>query len=266
MINTVPTKPYDDQKPGTSGLRKKVPRLPAAELCRELHPVDLRLPGELRRQDAGDRRRRPLLQPRGHPDRDPQMAAANGFGRVLVGQGGILSTPAASNVIRKYKRLRRHHPLGQPQSRRPARGLRHQVQYRQWRPGAREDHRGDLRTHARRSTSYKIADVARPRSRHGSAPQTLGDMTVEVIDPVADYAALMETLFDFAAIRAMFARRLPHALRRHARRHRPLCARDPRGPPRRARRAPSATARRCPISAATTPTPTSSTPRSSTTR
>ena len=59
-------------------------------------------------------------------------------------------------------------------------------------------------------------------------------MTVEVIDPVADYAALMETLFDFDAIRALFASRLPHALRRHARGHRPLCQGDPR---RRARRA-----------------------------
>ena len=45
--------------------------LPAAELCRELHPVDFRLARRLRRQDAGDRRRRPLLQPRSHPDRDP---------------------------------------------------------------------------------------------------------------------------------------------------------------------------------------------------
>ena len=63
-------------------------------------------------------------------------------------------------------------------------------------------------------------------------------MTVEVIDPVADYAALMETLFDFDAIRALFAGGLPHALRRHARGHRPLCHGDPRRPARRARRAP----------------------------
>ena len=53
-------------------------------------------------------------------------------------------------------------------------------------------------------------------------------MTVEVIDPVADYAALMETLFDFAAIRALFAGGFTHALRRHARRHRPLRHGDPR--------------------------------------
>ena len=86
MIETRPTKPYADQKPGTSGLRKKVAALPAAELRRELHPVDLRQPGELRRQDAGDRRRRPLLQPRGRPDRDrrwppPTASAACWSGR-----------------------------------------------------------------------------------------------------------------------------------------------------------------------------------------
>ena len=47
-----------------------------------------------------------------------KMAAANGFGKVLVGQGGILSTPAASCVIRKKQRLWRHHSLRQPQPRR----------------------------------------------------------------------------------------------------------------------------------------------------
>ena len=96
-----------------------------------------------------------------------KMAAANGFGRVLVGQGGILSTPAASQRHPQVQGLRRHHPLGQPQSRRPGRGFRHQVQHRQWRPGAREDHRRDLRAHQDDRRTTGSLDVARRRSRHG---------------------------------------------------------------------------------------------------
>ena len=50
-----------------------------------------------------------------------RIAAANGCGRVLLGQGGIFSTPAVSHMIRKAQRLRRHHPFGQSQSRRAGR-------------------------------------------------------------------------------------------------------------------------------------------------
>ena len=59
-----------------------------------------------------------------------RMAAANGVGRVLVGRGGILSTPAASTSSASTRRLRRHHPVGEPQSGRPRRRFRHQVQHR----------------------------------------------------------------------------------------------------------------------------------------
>ena len=62
--------------------------------------------------------------------------------------------------------LRRHHPVGQPQSRRAARGFRHQVQYRQWRPGAGEDHRRDLRAH---QDDRQLQDRRRARRRHRPA-------------------------------------------------------------------------------------------------
>ena len=192
------------------------------------------------------------------------MAAANGFGKVMVGQGGILSTPAASQCHPQIQGLRRHRPVGQPQSRRPARGFRHQVQYRQWRPGAGKDHRRDLRKHQddrelqdrrhrRRSIIDKIGTVE------------AGGMTVEVIDPVADYAELMETLFDFDAIRAN--------VRSGFRMRFDAMSASPAPMPRRSSRtgsarqtAPCATACRCRISAAIIPIRTWSTPRSSMTR
>jgi phosphoglucomutase len=84
MTVRVETTPFDGQKPGTSGLRKRV--------------SEFQQPHYL----PGNRRRRTLLQPRGDPAH-PAMAAANGVERVMVAQGGLLSTPAASCVIRKYK-------------------------------------------------------------------------------------------------------------------------------------------------------------------
>ena len=95
-VRVVATKPFEGQKPGTSGLRKKVPVFQQPGYLENFVQSIFDTPRGLQGQDARARRRRPLLQPRGDPDRSSSMAAANGFGRVLVGQGGILSTPAAS--------------------------------------------------------------------------------------------------------------------------------------------------------------------------
>ena len=185
-IQTIATTPYRRPEARHLGPAQEGAGLPAAELCRELRPVDLRRARRLQGQDAGDRRRRPLLQ-REVIQTAIRMAAANGFGKVMVGQGGILSTPAASPRHPQVQGVRRHHPVGQPQSRRAGRRFRHQVQYRQWRPGAGEDHRRDLRPHqgdrpATRSPTRPMSTSTR------SARQKSGGMTVEVIDPVADYA------------------------------------------------------------------------------
>ena len=170
MIDTHATQPFDDQKPGTSGLRKKVPHFQQPNYVQNfIQAIFDSLEGFEAKTlvIGGDGRyfNREVIQIA------LKMAAANGFGRVLVGRGGILSTPAASNVIRKRQRLRRHHPLGQPQPRRPDRGLRHQVQHRQRRPGARAHHRGDLRAH---EGDRRVPDARRPRPRprHGSAPRS----------------------------------------------------------------------------------------------
>ena len=102
MIRTVPTKPFDDQKPGTSGLRKKVPEFQQPNYVENfVQSIFDALEGFKGKTLVlgGDGRfyNREVIQ------KVLAIAAANGFGKVMVGQGGILSTPAASAVIRKYK-------------------------------------------------------------------------------------------------------------------------------------------------------------------
>ncbi|MFN3636257.1 MAG: alpha-D-glucose phosphate-specific phosphoglucomutase, partial [Rhizobium rhizophilum] len=102
MISTVSTKPYADQKPGTSGLRKKVPVFQQENYAENFIQAIFDSLEEFAGQTlviGGDGRyyNREVIQVA------LKMAAANGFGKVMVGKGGILSTPAASHVIRKYK-------------------------------------------------------------------------------------------------------------------------------------------------------------------
>ncbi|MPT25300.1 MAG: alpha-D-glucose phosphate-specific phosphoglucomutase, partial [Starkeya sp.] len=99
-IKTVPTTPYSDQKPGTSGLRKKVPVFQQKNYAENfIQSIFDSLEGFQGKTlvVGGDGRyyNREVIQ------KVIKMAAANGFGKVMVGKGGILSTPAASHVIRK---------------------------------------------------------------------------------------------------------------------------------------------------------------------
>jgi phosphoglucomutase len=162
-----------------------------------------------------------------------KMAAANGFGRVLVGQNGLLSTPAASCVIRKHKAfggivLSASHNPGGPDG---DFGIKYNISN-----GGPAPEKITDAIFARTKTidRYLIADVRMSRSTR-SAPAKSASMRVQVFDSVADYQALMEQLFDFDVIRDMFAG-LPHAFRRDACGDRSLCQGDPRETPRRARR------------------------------
>jgi phosphoglucomutase len=101
MITIVPTTPYSDQKPGTSGLRKKVPHFQQKNYAENfIQSIFDSLEGFDNKilVIGGDGRyyNREVIQIA------IKMAAANGFGKVMVGRGGILSTPAASHLIRKY--------------------------------------------------------------------------------------------------------------------------------------------------------------------
>ena len=202
MIRTVETKPYSDQKPGTSGLRKKVPVFQQPNYAENfIQSVFDSLKGFKGKTlvIGGDGRyfNREVIQIA------IRMAAANGFGKVIVGQGGILSTPAASHVIRKYKAFgglilsASHNPGGPHED--------FGIKYNTGNGGPAPEKITDaIFERTKTIDSYRIADIAAiDVDKVGSAKA--GDMSVDVIDPVTDYAALMETLFDFAAIRKMFA-------------------------------------------------------------
>ena len=202
MIRTVQTKPYSDQKPGTSGLRKKVPVFQQENYAENFIQSIFDCLDGLKGATlviGGDGRfyNREVIA------KAIRMAAANGVGKVMVGKGGILSTPAASNVIRKYKALggivlsASHNPGGPNED--------FGIKYNVGNGGPAPEKITDA-IYARTKVidRYAIADFDDVDLDRLGAREA-GGMTVEVIDPVADYAELMETLFDFDAIRAMIA-------------------------------------------------------------
>ncbi|MEQ1938361.1 alpha-D-glucose phosphate-specific phosphoglucomutase [Mesorhizobium sp. CN5-321] len=201
MIRTVATKPFSDQKPGTSGLRKKVPVFEQAHYSENfIQSIFDALDGYRGKTlvIGGDGRyyNREVIQ------KALRIAAANGFGKVMVGQGGILSTPAASNIIRKYKAFggiilsASHNPGGPHED--------FGIKYNAENGGPAPEKLTDaIFAKSKAIKEYRISDAGEIDI------DTLGtsrieDMTVEVIDPVKDYAELMESLFDFEALRKLF--------------------------------------------------------------
>jgi Phosphoglucomutase len=200
MIVTIATKPYSDQKPGTSGLRKKVPVFQQENYAENfIQSIFDSLEGFEGKTlvIGGDGRyyNREVIQ------KAIRMAAANGFGKVLVGQGGILSTPAASHIIRKYGAFggivlsASHNPGGPDED--------FGIKYNIGNGGPAPEKITDaIFAKSKAIESYKTVEAA-DIDLDTIGTSDIAGMTVEVIDPVADYAALMETLFDFDAIRAL---------------------------------------------------------------
>lgn len=202
QIRTVSTTPFTDQKPGTSGLRKRVqvfrqPRY-LENFVQSIFDIIAAPPGAVLAL-GGDGRyyNREAIQV------ILRMAAANGFGHVLVGRGGILSTPAASCIIRKYQTyggiiLSASHNPGGPDG-------DFGIKYNTANGGpAPEKITEAIFSASKAIAQYRIAD-APDIVLDELGDSRLGDMTVSVIDPVGDYAGLMESLFDFPAIRTLLA-------------------------------------------------------------
>ena len=199
-VRTVTTQPFTDQKPGTSGLRKKVPVFQQPHYLENFVQSifdSISVPKGATLALGGDGRfyNRTAIQI------ILKMAAANGFGRVLVGQGGILSTPAASCVIRKYQTfggiiLSASHNPGGPDG-------DFGIKYNSSNGGpATETVTEAIFAKSKTIESYRILEAA-DVALDTLGTFSLGEMKVEVFDPVSDYAGLMESLFDFAAIRSL---------------------------------------------------------------
>lgn len=200
---TVTTEPIDGQKPGTSGLRKKVAVFQQPHYLANFVQSTFDALGPISGETlvvGGDGRyfNKPATQI------IIKMAAANGFGRVIVGRNGHFSTPAASCVIRKYAALggiilsASHNPAGRDGDF----GIKYNGQNGGPAPESLTD---KIYAHTKSITRYLIADSEDiPLDQLGELE--LAGMAVSVIDPVKDYSALMQRLFDFAKIRQLFAR------------------------------------------------------------
>lgn len=201
-IQVINTQPFNDQKPGTSGLRKRVP------VFQQPHYLEnfvqsifdtIAAPQGATLTLGGDGRyfNREAIQI------ILKMAAANGFGRVLVGQGGILSTPAASAVIRKYGTfggiiLSASHNPGGPDG---DFGIKYNIANGGPAP---EKVTEAIYSNSKQISVYRILE-APDVNLDVLGTTDLGGLQVEVINAVTDYAELMGSLFDFAAIRELFA-------------------------------------------------------------
>jgi phosphoglucomutase len=194
---TVFTQPFDGQKPGTSGLRKKVSVFQQAHYLENfIQAIFLAVPavkgGTLVLGGDGrflnDRAIQTILK----------MAAANGVAKVLVGQHGLLSTPAASHLIRQRGAvggiiLSASHNPGGPEG-------DFGVKFNAANGGPAPEMLTDaMYAQSQTLTQYLISDAADVDLARVGLLQLAG-MAIEVIDPVADYAALMQTLVDFDAI------------------------------------------------------------------
>ena len=204
-IITHTTAPFDGQKPGTSGLRKKVtvfqqPHYLAnfvASIFAAVKPED------------GFAGKTLVIGGDGRFYNDTaiqlviKMAVAQGFARILIGQNGILSTPAVSHIIRKYGAfggviLSASHNAGGPDG-------DFGIKFNMNNGGPAPEKITDaIYAYSQTVSSYAAADCADvDLSQLGTT--MIGDVSVEIINSVTDYVELMQELFDFDAIRALFA-------------------------------------------------------------
>ena len=197
------TTPYDDQKPGTSGLRKKVTRFQEPNYLHNFVQSIFDCLPELKGSTlvlGGDGRyfNREAIQI------IISMAAANQVAKLLIGQSGILSTPAASHLIRKHKALggiilsASHNPGGVNGD--------FGIKFNASNGGpAPESFTDQIFAVSQSIKAFQQVDNS-PISLDVIGSSDVSGMIVEVIDPVDDYADLMETLFDFEKIRELVAK------------------------------------------------------------
>ena len=206
-MKTVATTPFTDQRPGTSGLRKKTRVFMQPNYLENFVQSVF---NAVRAEGAADFRRETLVLGGDgrYYNREAiqtilRMAAANGFGRVLVGRGGILSTPAVSAIVRRRGALgalvlsASHNPGGIDEDF----GVKYNVRNGGPAPEAVTER---IYRQTLALTEYLTLDHA-DIDLDAEATLCIADTEVVIIDPLADYTAVMRELFDFDALRALFA-------------------------------------------------------------
>jgi phosphoglucomutase len=200
-ISRIATRPFSDQRPGTSGLRKKVRTFQTPHYLENFvqsifdTQTDLR-DGTLVVGGDGRYYNRPAIQT------IIRMAVANGVARLIIGRGGLLSTPAASGVIRKYRTnggiiLSASHNPGGPDA-------DFGIKFNTASGGpAPEGVTEAIYARTLEIDEYRTLNAAEV-DLDTIGTLSLGKTRVEIIDPVTDYAALMEELFDFRHIHQLF--------------------------------------------------------------
>ncbi len=201
MAKTIATTPYTDQRPGTSGLRKKVP------VFQQRHYIENFVQSIFDSLEGFEGQTLVVGGDGRYYNREAiqtilKMAAANGFGRAVVGRGGVLSTPAVSALIRSIRAfggivLSASHNPGGPEG---DFGIKYNVANGGPAPEKVTD---AIYARTKEITSFRIEEAADVDIDTLGATQ-LGGLRVEIVDSVENYAALMQTLFDFDRIRDAF--------------------------------------------------------------
>ena len=200
-IKIVPTTPFEGQRPGTSGLRKKVtvfeqPRYlenfvqSVFNSLEDFHGKTLVVGGD------GRYFNRKAIQT------IIKMAVANGFGELMIGKGGLLSTPATSCIIRKYQAfggliLSASHNPGGPNA---DFGIKYNISNGGPAP---EKVTEAIYANSQKIENYVIADTP-DVDLDTVGEKILGETKIKIIDPVVDYAEMMAKLFDFDLIKRLF--------------------------------------------------------------
>jgi len=201
MIKSIATQPFDGQRPGTSGLRKKVAVFQEPHYLENFvqslfDAVDIVPGAALVVGGDGRYHNRAAIQT------VLKMAAANGFSRIIVGRGGILSTPAVSHLIRSRKAfggivLSASHNPGGP-------GGDFGIKYNVGNGGPAPEKVTDAAfARTKDIDAYRIVEAS-DIDLDKLGESRIETTRIEIVDPVEDYAALMATLFDFARIKALF--------------------------------------------------------------
>lgn len=202
QIQAVQTQAYSDQKPGTSGLRKKV------KVFQQAHYLANFVQAIFSSLEESDNKTLVIGGDGRYFNREAtqiiiKIAAANGFTDFIIGQGGLLSTPAASHLIRKYQALgglilsASHNPGGPDEDF----GIKYNISNGGPAP---ENYTNAFYAYSKSITTYQIADIS-DVNLDTVGEQTIEQLKIRIFDPVDDYAELMATLFNFDLLKQVIS-------------------------------------------------------------